>query len=129
MALTSSIFSVVAPPVITTFLPAKIGLLSLLMAASIITSGLAKAPLPTSPQARVLSTGSTTKAPFFFKISSEFCVAKCSIILLFAAGATTKGTCEAAISVCIKTLSQIPTVSLFIVFTEAGAMRTRSILE
>ena len=87
--------------------------------------GLAKAPLPTSPQARVFSQLLTTTKPRSFSTFNEFCVAGFSSIAVFAAGAISFGALQARMQLSIA-LSAIPKAILFIVFAVAGAIIIKS---
>ena len=98
---------------------------SILAALSTMSFGLAKAPLPTSPQARVFSQLSTTTKPRSFSTFSEFCVAGFSSIAVFAAGAISFGALQARMQLSIA-LSAIPKAILFIVFAVAGAIIIKS---
>ncbi len=89
-------------------------------------AGSASRPTPSSPfEASRPVPGSTTIAPRARSVARFACVAGCSYMRLFIAGATTSGQ-SAASAQLVSRLSAIPAASFAIVFADAGAIRNTS---
>ena len=86
-------------------------------------SGSARRPTPCSPlEARRPTPGSTICTPRSRSVARFACVAACSYMWLFIAGATSTGQVAASAQL-VRMLSASPAASLAIVFAEAGAIR------
>src|SRR5512143_3978157 len=95
------------------------------IAASTISSGSARRPLPSHPQARYPLPGSTTKTPWARRVARFSWTAGCSYMLTFMAGATSTGAFVARYSV-LSASSAMPRANLPRMLAVAGATSSRS---
>ena len=105
--------------------PARSCGVSAVTTASTISAGSARRPAPSQPHASEPDAGPTMRTPRSASVRTFACVATCSHMLTFIAGATTSGA-RVASSTVVRRSSAIPCAIFAITFAVAGAITTAS---